>query len=237
MTVLDYESSPISWCETNYNIFGNICEFYNTLTGASYILSGILFLKNLRIIFGNYVTLFNFFNLNYHEKYYYSVYLIHLLIGIFTIYFHGTLSLMGQLLDEFSIFVLILLFDIEHMQHFFKKFIICFFVFFFIRSDFNRFLLFAYGFYRSRYLFMDYFNNPYNKLKKLFEYGVLALFSGIFCWILDLFFCDNLYIHLHWVWHILSGYSLYLLSNYILFRKTKVKFDFKYIFFVVPKKN
>jgi len=235
MAILNYESSPISWCERNYEIILYICEFYNTLTGLSYVLSGFFFKRNLIKIFGDKFSLKNYNNLNIYEKYYLSVYLAHLFIGIFTIYFHGTLSLMGQLLDEFSIFVLILLFDIQHMKYFLIKFIICFIIFFFVRSDFNRFLLFAYGFYRSRHLFSDYFNNKNKNLKNLFVKGTISLFIGIFCWILDLLFCDYLYFHLHWAWHIFSGYALYLLSNYILFTNSNLNFKWKNLILVEPE--
>jgi alkaline ceramidase len=235
MAITNYESSPISWCEENYEMLLYICEFYNTLTGLAYVFSGILFRMNLKKVFGNRITLENYKNLNINEKYYISVYLIHILIGIFTMYFHGTLSLIGQLLDEFSIFVLILLFDIEHMKYFLTKLFICFIIFFFGKSDINRFLLFAYGFYRSRHLFCDYFNNQNDNLKKLFVRGTLSLFFGIFCWITDLLFCDHLYFHLHWAWHIFSGYALYLLSNYILFTKSKLNYKWKNFILVEPE--
>lgn len=230
-----YQSSPISWCETNFYILYSVCEFFNTLTGFAYILSGYFYKKNLLKIYGNKIKLSNYYNFNEYQKYYYNMYLIHILVGIFTIYFHATLSLISQLLDEFSIFILILLFDFEHMKYLFWKIVFCFVVFFFIRSDFNRFFLFFYGFYRSQHLFLSYFNNKNLKLKNLFLRGIFTLFISIVCWILDIFFCDYLYFHLHWAWHILSAYSIYLLSNYILFNRLNLNFKYKYLFLVDPE--
>ena len=89
-------------------------------------------------------------------------------------------------------------------------------------------MLFGYGFYRSGYLFADFYNNKNRKLKELFIYGAFLFFLSVFVWILDLFYCEYLYISLHWLWHILSSYSLYLLSSYIIFSRLKLDFEFNY---------
>ena len=66
------------------------------------------------------------FNIEFNN---YSIYATISLIGIFTVYFHGTLSLMGQLLDEFSILALLLLFDINHVRYLMFKICIGFILF------------------------------------------------------------------------------------------------------------
>jgi len=227
MNILRYETSSVKWCETIYKYSNYICEFFNTVTGFSYIYFSFLLLKNLRMIHGQDFGYNKIKIMSKIEFKNYSIYLTCLSIGIFTIYFHGTLSLMGQLLDEFSILALLLLLDIKHDNLLLLK--ICIGFFLFVKFSFyNRFMLFGYGFYRSRYLFADFYNNKNRKLKELFIYGAFLFFLSVFVWILDLFYCEYLYISLHWLWHILSSYSLYLLSSYIIFSRLKLDFEFNY---------
>jgi len=225
MDIFGYETSSVKWCETIYQYSNYICEFFNTITGFSYVYFSLLLFKNLKIIHGRNFGLNNIKNMSNIEFNNYNIYASILLIGIFTVYFHGTLSLMGQLLDEFSILALLLLFDIKHVKYLLIK--ICIgFILFVKFSFFNRFMLFGYGFYRSRYLFIDFYHNKNKKLKTLFIYGSLLFFISTFIWILDLFYCNHLYISLHWLWHIISSYSLYLLSNYLFFSRLNLEFEY-----------
>tara|TARA_B100000902_G_C27319185_1_gene923217 strand:- start:1253 stop:1960 length:708 start_codon:yes stop_codon:yes gene_type:complete len=235
MDIIGYQTSSIKWCETIYQYSNYVCEFFNTLTGFSYIYFSFLLYKNLQIIHKKKLSFSNIKNMSIIEFNNYNIYLTTLLIGIFTVYFHGTLSLLGQLLDEFSILALLLLFDINHMKYLTLKIIIGFFLFVKF-SFFNRFMLFGYGFFRSRYLFYDYYYNTNLKLKNLFIYGSCIFFLGTFVWILDLFYCERLYISLHWLWHILSSYSLYLLSNYIFFTRQNIDYEFNNLE-VIPRIN
>jgi len=235
MDIIGYQTSSVKWCESIYQNSNYICEFFNTLTGFSYIYFSFLLYKNLKLIHKRNLHLSNIKNMSLTEFNNYNIYVSTLLIGIFTVYFHGTLSLLGQLLDEFSILALLLLFDVNHMNYLTLKIVIGF-ILFVKFSFFNRFMLFGYGFYRSRYLFYDYYYNRNIKLKHLFIYGSCLFFLSTFVWILDLFYCDYLYISLHWLWHILSSYSLYLLSNYIFL--TRQNLDYKWdIFEVLPLIN
>ena len=226
MDIFAYESSSIKWCETIYLYSDYICEFLNTITGFSYIYFSLLLFQNLKLIHGQNFGFKNIKNMSSIELNNYSIYATILLIGIFTVYFHGTLSLMGQLLDEFSILALLLLFDMNHNKYLLLK--ICIgFILFIKFSFFNRFMLFGYGFYRSRHLFYDFYYNENRKLKILFIYGTILFFAGTFFWILDIFYCPYLPISLHWLWHIFSSYSLYLLSNYIFLRRLNLDFQYK----------
>ena len=117
MDILGYETSSVKWCEAIYQYSDYICEFFNTLTGFSYIYFSFLLFKNLQLIHGQQFGLKNIRNMSNIEFNNYSIYATISLIGIFTVYFHGTLSLMGQLLDEFSILALLLLFDINHIRY------------------------------------------------------------------------------------------------------------------------
>ena len=102
MSVFNYETSEIDWCECNYKVTNNICEFANTATSIWYIFLSFFGLYHLKKIYilrvSEYIIIYNFF---------YKIYWLLALLGIFTFYFHATLSYSGQILDETSILLLI----------------------------------------------------------------------------------------------------------------------------------
>ena len=86
-------SSPVDWCEDNYTVTGNIAEFTNTLSNILFLIipTSCLGAKvwssyTKHVSLGTYIQLFFL-----------------LFIGVSSAYFHATLSLMGQLLDEVGI--------------------------------------------------------------------------------------------------------------------------------------
>lgn len=84
-------TAHIDWCEPNYAISPNIAEFFNTVSNIVYFvippLNIYLFREYSNIIGGN-------FNV---------VWVLMMVIGASSAYFHATLSLVGQLLDEVAI--------------------------------------------------------------------------------------------------------------------------------------
>lgn len=87
--MFDYNSSDIDWCEGNYHYFPAIVEFWNTLSSFSFVIFGIYGITN---------TLFSKIK---------TAYFLLCVIGFTSAYFHSTLSLFGQLLDEVSILIFI----------------------------------------------------------------------------------------------------------------------------------
>ncbi|NXD74091.1 ACER2 ceramidase, partial [Eolophus roseicapillus] len=72
-------SSEVDWCEDNYTIVPAIAEFYNTVRGGDSVCFDLYSTATLHIDF------------------------LLILPGIGSVYFHATLSFLGQMLDELAI--------------------------------------------------------------------------------------------------------------------------------------
>ncbi|CAL4084115.1 unnamed protein product, partial [Meganyctiphanes norvegica] len=84
-------TSPVDWCEANYTVTPHIAEFVNTF-------SNILFL----IVPAACSTLWSSYARQVSRGIH-VVWIFFTVIGLSSAYFHATLSLLGQLLDELSI--------------------------------------------------------------------------------------------------------------------------------------
>ena len=94
---LAYESSPVDWCEDNFTVSGNIAEFTNTISNILLIaLPTIALRSKLWINYTRHIS----FGVNFMLYLFISV-------GISSAYFHATLSLFGQWLDEVGIIIAI----------------------------------------------------------------------------------------------------------------------------------
>ncbi|XP_059846789.1 alkaline ceramidase 1 [Hypanus sabinus] len=90
-SVFAYQSSQVDWCEDNFQFSEKVAEFYNTVSNVSFFISAPIMMYLLH---------------PYAQKRNRAVYLIWvmvMLVGCFSAYYHMTLSLFGQLLDELSI--------------------------------------------------------------------------------------------------------------------------------------
>uniref|UniRef100_G1PPL1 Alkaline ceramidase n=1 Tax=Myotis lucifugus TaxID=59463 RepID=G1PPL1_MYOLU len=90
-SIFAYQSSEVDWCESNFQHSELVAEFYNTFSNVTFFIFGPLMM---------------FLMHPYAQKRSRSIYalcVLFMVIGLFSMYFHMTLSFLGQLLDEISI--------------------------------------------------------------------------------------------------------------------------------------
>mmetsp|Transcript_11371 Transcript_11371/g.12922 ORF Transcript_11371/g.12922 Transcript_11371/m.12922 type:complete len:301 (-) Transcript_11371:282-1184(-) len=224
-SVVSYDSSPIDWCERNYDVHEHVTEFWNTVSSFLITLSGyICFMHQL---------------LPQDKTHGLSTLLTYLLIGVIGIgsaYFHGTLSILGQVLDEVSILWLVLysaillipkgklVLLVEASK--FRSVIVAFMVLTTLVSLISPILshvivlsLIPIGVY----IFVSAYRRSNHELaKQKFTSAVYAFLAAFLSWLLDKFSCSWMqYIEVHTgfhpqfhaLWHTFVAVMCYLLCD------------------------
>jgi hypothetical protein len=189
-----YESSTIDWCEDNYQVSYYIAEVLNTFSNIPFLILSYYGLQNHH---------------GPHEKVFWT---IMALIGLFSAYFHATLSELGQVLDEEAILLFMIWLEIE--LHLKISMIVISTITLFALPYFNRFYLaIAVCYQFSKFYFNPQHHHP--ELKRLYETLMVFYSLAGILWIIDLTLCHYLYISLHWIWHLTTALGMYQTIIYL----------------------
>ena len=200
--MIKYQTSEIDWCEDNFVYCDTIAEFWNSLTSFIFVFFGLFGIYNIPI--SNKSVYFFFFN--------------NIFIGLTSFLFHSTLSIEGQILDEFSILFYmlngIIYLEKFHKTHLFYSILTISMVpiLVYIYPIMNRFCLFMttpYILYISNKNY-NYLISIDKDISKLIIISKVSFVSSFLCWIID-YLCF-LPISSHFIWHILIAYSCYNLT-------------------------
>jgi len=233
MPAIDWElikpgSSPIDWCEENYKVSPYIAEFFNTFSNILFILLPPLLIslhkqyarscgKGIHLIWG-----------------------LLIVVGTCSAYFHATLSLLGQLLDEIAILWVIMAgiamwFPVQGMPSAWrnsasgrKKFSSVCFLFTllatlmgFLQPVVNAFILLCLGLPITVLLVQHLRQEENTEVIGLGHRTVVLWVLAVICWLSDRLLCSLCtsigFPYLHAAWHILiflASYAVVVLFAY-----------------------
>ncbi|KAL7015249.1 hypothetical protein ACKWTF_016362 [Chironomus riparius] len=225
---LEWHSSPVDWCEPNYAVVPYIVEYYNTLSNFAFL----IFPPLMIYLYRGYA---NKISSGIH-----IVWIFYMIVGVSSMYFHGTLSLMGQLLDEISILWVYaigvsLYCPRSYMPPFastrasFSVFIFILNAIFSILSVWRPYINAFVQMFLCVIPLMTYLYLELKKIKKsdneVYKLGIRSMLVGltaITIWFNDRIFCGFYtsfgITYLHAVWHILSyiaSYTALVVCSYL----------------------
>lgn len=225
MEYLKYQSSTISWCEEKFLYSPYIAEFYNSISNIFYVFIYYIGLYSVQKISCK----------NYDQK----LFSMLLFTGCCSFYFHATLSLLGQIMDELSIlFVLsqsLLLLYKKNYKIVYTIYILTF-IFTIIMCtipQLNIPILFSYGMFMWRNMETKLIYHKKDKIILWYNTKIL-FFVSLLCWFTDKFLCEvwpisELYLHA-W-WHIIIGITAYyaiFIGLYIEYGIYTHRIEYKY---------
>lgn len=209
-SIFAYQSSEVDWCEMNFQHSELVAEFYNTFSNVSFLILGPLmtFLMHPYIqkrSCGSYSTLFLF-----------------TVTGLFSMYFHMTLSFLGQLLDEIAILWLLASgYSIWMPRCYFPAFLggnrslfTCLVVVMtvistllsFLRPTVNAYALNSIAIHILYIVYQEYKKTSNKELRHLIEVSVVLWAIALTSWISDRFLCNFWqwikFFYLHSIWHV-----------------------------------
>ena len=224
---VEWHSSPVDWCETNYEVTPYVAEFWNTLSSGALCVAAMIAGIKTRS-FRKKENGWIFWNISFF------------CIGLGSMYFHASLSVMGQVLDEMPIIWTAFFMSViiaYRRNHFARRFLLSctFFVSLLILTPLIAVLyptlshiVVIVSFPFGIYIVGVGLKNCREKkgveaAKKLFVVGVQLALCGAVCWILDRTACDyfvpvlGFNPQLHAFWHILvasGAYCAMVVSQY-----------------------
>jgi len=235
--MLHTHSSDIDWCEPNYVWSSYIVEFWNSISNAPMVVIAIIQM----FLFKNYAKVVP----TCENVWIFWMFLM--LTGIGSAYFHSTLSLLGQLIDELGIlwtFSAGICFCIDEKvlpkmlmnRCFYRQVVATFAVLTtaltFLKPEVNHVLLF---FLVPPTIWICYATAKWQKntvFRYLIKKAVLTFVLAIVFWVLDSHLCSFWlkinFPYLHTFWHVLVTFGAY---------EAFVAMSFCYADFTVPEKK
>ncbi|GAB6027076.1 hypothetical protein CHUAL_013802 [Chamberlinius hualienensis] len=225
-------TSAVDWCEGNYVMSATVAEFANTLTCFYYI----FFPPILMYLFQPYAR--------HVTPGIHIVWILLIIVGVTSAYFHATLSMVGQILDELSILWVMLAGTYlwappKVLPNVFKqnrKIFIQSIVMFgiigtglaFIQPAFNAFALMTFGIPAAVLLLVEVRRSNDSRAVRLGLRCAGFWVFGVICWINDRMFCEMWssafnFQYFHAIWHILifnAAYPACVLYAYFHVRYT-----------------
>ncbi|XP_044541137.1 alkaline ceramidase 1 [Gracilinanus agilis] len=223
-SIFSYQSSEIDWCEKNFQYSELVAEFYNTISNVPFFIFGPLMMYLMH---------------PYAQKRSLKVHLVwflFILVGLFSAYFHMTLSFFGQILDELAILWLMatcycLWFPRCYFPAFLKenRSLFCCLVLFasvvitflaFIKPVVNAYMLNCMALHICYFTRLEYKKN-YPKVNHLIKVAVILWAMALSTWICDRLFCPFFrridFTYLHSFWHILISMAFpYIIAIVII---------------------
>ena len=204
--------STVSWCESKYVHSNYIAEFYNSLSSISLILCGLIGYHKYSHLQGS------------------IVYLIISIVGLGSVFFHSTLSIYGQMMDEMPMIFLVVQLVINSMRienvlikslAYFYSVCYSWYIYRVSQTDtpINEFYIFQGSIILfAIVIFIRMINVNLPGRKSLIIKGVSVFLIGYGCWLIDFFLCDYIkqVIQFHSFWHIFSSIGLYYISKFSL---------------------
>nr|CAD7430762.1 unnamed protein product [Timema monikensis] len=229
---LEPGSSPVDWCEGNYLISPLIAEFVNTFSNVLFFLLPPV----MMYLFREYAR---FVNPGIH-----ILWLLLIVVGISSAYFHATLSLIGQLLDELAIlWIFMASFSMFFPRRFFpllfhndrKLFSLAAVVFALIATFLavlhpiaNAFALMTLGLPAFLLLIHELKRCESGRVYRLGIRCAAVWLLAVACWLNDRLFCETWlalnFPYLHALWHILifiASYTALVLFAYFAVKEER----------------
>ncbi|KAM5238284.1 alkaline ceramidase 1 [Ctenodactylus gundi] len=214
-SITAYQSSEVDWCESNYQHSELVAEFYNTFSNVSFLVFGPLMMVLMRPYAQK------------RSRYIYGIMALFVCIGLFSMYFHMTLSFLGQLLDEISILWLLAGgYSIWLPRCYFPAFVgrsrfqfTCLMLVATVISTFlsvlrptmNAYALNSVAIHIVYIVRLEYKKTSNKQLRHLIEISVVLWAIALTSWISDRFFCSFWqrihFFYLHSIWHVIISFT------------------------------
>ncbi|KAM7242052.1 hypothetical protein CapIbe_006523 [Capra ibex] len=214
-SIFAYQSSEVDWCEPNFQYSQLVAEFYNTFSNVTFL------------IFGPLMTFLMRPYIQKRSRYIYVLFILFTITGLFSMYFHMTLSFLGQMLDEITILWLLAsgyslwlprcyfpAFLGQNRSRYISLIVIITLVstfLSFLRPTINAYALNIIGLHIVYIVVQEYKKTNNKELRHLIEVSTVIWALAFTSWISDRLLCSFWqwinFSYLHSIWHVLISFT------------------------------